>query len=431
MQKFIKSSLDYIEQNLKTDITAEELAKMANYSVWHYYRLFNETTGSSVANYIVKRRLDHALAEISLGRKAIDVVLEYGFDTYAGFYKAFVKMYGCSPRKYLSIYKNHTPKTEVLLMANIYNEKDLRKILENWDIPQNLKIEDVSEYDWKRWKVGDYYLTTNERDKMIRNIKIAKALNKQGLSSMFLPIPIKSGGDYLDGENIFILAQKKGEPYHSDGSTIMTREKLLNYGIKTGQGVAKLHKAFKSVQDDVKPDDVNIYKLVMEWAMPETKKYIQKYNMNISEEFFDDYIKNFSVIYPKLPKQFIHRNPHGGNILFENGEVTSIIGFEYYNEYNVRIFDVLYAAGELNTKPLEYELSNTIDEYLTVLKGILKGYDSVNPLTEEEKQSIFYVSFSTAMIFIAYLDETQEVAKRNREALILLLENKEKFYNLI
>ena len=30
MQKFIKSSLDYIEQNLKADITADELAKMAN-----------------------------------------------------------------------------------------------------------------------------------------------------------------------------------------------------------------------------------------------------------------------------------------------------------------------------------------------------------------------------------------------------------------
>ncbi len=105
----IENALDYIEQNLKTDITAEELARMANYSTYHYYRLFSSVTGSSVSAYILKRRLDHALAEIASGRKAIDVVLEYGFNTYAGFYKAFVKMYGCSPKKYLSIYQKHIP----------------------------------------------------------------------------------------------------------------------------------------------------------------------------------------------------------------------------------------------------------------------------------------------------------------------------------
>ena len=32
MQDFIKPTLEYIEQNLKTDIKAEELAQIANYS---------------------------------------------------------------------------------------------------------------------------------------------------------------------------------------------------------------------------------------------------------------------------------------------------------------------------------------------------------------------------------------------------------------
>jgi len=91
MQAFIKSSLEYIEQNLKTDITADELAEMANYSSGHYCRMFAQTMDSTVGSYILKRRLDHALAEIASGRKAIGVVHEYGFDTYAGFYKAFVK----------------------------------------------------------------------------------------------------------------------------------------------------------------------------------------------------------------------------------------------------------------------------------------------------------------------------------------------------
>ena len=67
MQNFIKSSLEYIEQNLKADIASEDLAEIANYSVGHFCRLFAQTMGSTVASYILKRRLDHALAEISSG----------------------------------------------------------------------------------------------------------------------------------------------------------------------------------------------------------------------------------------------------------------------------------------------------------------------------------------------------------------------------
>ena len=47
----------------------------------------------SLAAYINRRRLDRALEEISVKRKAIDAAMEYGFDTYAGFYKAFLRMF--------------------------------------------------------------------------------------------------------------------------------------------------------------------------------------------------------------------------------------------------------------------------------------------------------------------------------------------------
>jgi len=55
----IKAALDYIEQNLKTDITAEELAKMANYSAYHYYRLFSsvmtQPIGKTAAMYCINQ----------------------------------------------------------------------------------------------------------------------------------------------------------------------------------------------------------------------------------------------------------------------------------------------------------------------------------------------------------------------------------------
>lgn len=72
----IKSSIAYIEENLKTDITPEVLARMSGYSVWHYQRLFAQVVGVPLAAYINRRRLDRALAEIGAKRKAIDAAAE-------------------------------------------------------------------------------------------------------------------------------------------------------------------------------------------------------------------------------------------------------------------------------------------------------------------------------------------------------------------
>ena len=47
----IQKSIDYIEENLKSDITAKELSEMAGFSVFHYYRLFQSAVGLPVMQY--------------------------------------------------------------------------------------------------------------------------------------------------------------------------------------------------------------------------------------------------------------------------------------------------------------------------------------------------------------------------------------------
>ena len=432
MQDFIESSLRYIEQNLKTDITTDELAEMANYSVGYFCRLFAQTMESTVARYILKRRLDHALAEISSGRKAIDVVLEYGFDTYAGFYKAFVKMYGCSPKKYLRIYKIIKP--EVLCMHSI---NEIKKILGNWDMPTDSKIEDIThtewqtheKSEWQAWQVGDScYLKTNERSKMIRNIKIAKALTKQGLSSEFTPIPTKQGDDYLDGEHIFLLTRKLGEPLNLRPLTddeigrLENNELREQHGFQLGQAIARLHKALRSVQDDVKPYEGNLYEQGKN-AIP----IVKKYDMGIGDNFFHAYIENFGRLYNKLPRQLIHGNLCGDTAVYENGEVTGFKGFETYNLSFPRLYDITWGAGEINTKPL-------IGDYLNTLTQMLRGYDSINPLTAEEKQSVYYVLCATYLKGCGYYTETAETVDlmaRGNRAMVFLSKNKDMFVDLL
>ena len=430
MKNFMQSSLEYIEQNLKTDITADELAEMANYSVGHFCRLFAQTMNITVASYILKRRLDHVLDEISSGRKAISVVPEYGFDTYAGFYKAFVKMYGCSPKKYLSIYT----KSEVFIMLN---EKDIQAILWNWDIPAGLKITDVSmknwktgEVEWQMWKIGnDYYLKTNERSIIVRNIKIAKALEKEGLASEFLPIPTTAGKDYVDGAQIFLLTKKVGEllvtkPLRDEEIAALDyHDKRFESPYKLGQAIAKIHRALKTVQDDIKPYEGSKYQSSLN-STPKVKEYLQKHGITISDTFFDDYTQTFGVLHEKMPKQLIHGNPTGNTVVYENGNMVGIRGYEIYNLSLERLFDLIWCAGEINTRSFE--------EYLPMLKEILRGYNSLNLLTEEEKQAVYYMLCASAMDCIAYVDDdTLDVLKRNMNALVFLAENKRLFVNLI
>ena len=54
-------------------------------------------TGTPVRNYVIRRKLAYAQYDLAMGRKIIDVAMAYGFQTHAGFTKAFKKSFGYPP----------------------------------------------------------------------------------------------------------------------------------------------------------------------------------------------------------------------------------------------------------------------------------------------------------------------------------------------
>lgn len=426
----IKSGILYIEQNLKTDITPEELAKMAGYSVWHYQHLFTKVTGTTLADYISRRRLDCALEEISSDRKAAEVCLEYGYDTYAGFYKAFLRMYGCSPKKYLSLYGTHYSKTEV---SHMYTEKELRDILTNWDIPQDAAISDVKIVDGTKtadniWQIGkDHILKTGDRAVLLKNIRTAKALETYGLTALS-PVPTKKGEYFTDDRNNFVLMCKaKGEPLSKNDRF---GENCGEFGFRYGQGIARLHNALAAVEKDIQPYEQNLFAYVTEWALPKVQKQNIQWNMGLSDSFFEDYIHTFGSLYEKLPKQLIHKDPNPCNILFEKGNVSGFADFEL-SERSVRLWDPCYCATGILSEQRNVE--NPYDKFPVILSAVLHGYDSENPLTSEEKQAVWYVICSIQMICTAYFEtvnEYKDLAKINREMLLYIIGEKEQINNI-
>jgi AraC-like DNA-binding protein len=144
IRESIQKTLDYVENNVKEDITAEDLADIAGYSVFHFYRSFQSAVGVPVMQYILRRKLLHAISEIGSGRKKNDVVYEYGFETYSGFYRSFIREIGYTPADYLQRYKAKKPyKINILQEEHIMvSKKTIAEVLVNWDL-QNEKVADI------------------------------------------------------------------------------------------------------------------------------------------------------------------------------------------------------------------------------------------------------------------------------------------------
>jgi len=346
----MQAILNYIEENLQAAITPEELAARAGYSPWHFYRVFAGAVGLPVGGYIQKRRLNRALEEIARGSRGIDAALAYGFDTYAGFYKAFVRMYGCPPKRYLALYGPHTskPRQEDSIMRK-YTQKELRAVLAHWDIPQNLPIGDVLYMDGTKtapdvWTVGaDYVLRAAPRETLLHKLRVPRLLAGRGVP-MALPVPTKTGADILDGGEAFLLTRSlPGAPLPK---AERFGEQRAAFGEKYGRSIARLHKALIEIEGDILPDEADLFAQVRDWALPNVRKQNIQWKMGLPESFFERYLSEFGALYNALPKQLIHRDPNPGNILFDGGEVSGFIDFDLC-ERSVRLWDPCYCATGL------------------------------------------------------------------------------------
>ncbi|MFM9332419.1 AraC family transcriptional regulator [Paenibacillus mesotrionivorans] len=96
----VQLALEAIDDRIKEEIRPSELAALANYSTYHFCRVFGSLVGTPIMAYVTRRKLDFALYDLSLGRKVIDVAMDYGFGTHAGFTKAFKKCFGYPPSLY-------------------------------------------------------------------------------------------------------------------------------------------------------------------------------------------------------------------------------------------------------------------------------------------------------------------------------------------
>lgn len=100
----MNKAVDYIEENLCSDIDFEKISKIVCQSPVNFQRTFSIVTDISIIEYIRRRRMTLAAFDLqNSNEKVIDVALKYGYESPEAFARAFKETHGATPsnaRKY-------------------------------------------------------------------------------------------------------------------------------------------------------------------------------------------------------------------------------------------------------------------------------------------------------------------------------------------
>jgi len=96
----------FIQNNIFRQVTIKEAADAANFSPFHFHRIFFAFTGETIFEYQTRTRMKKAVELLMAGHSSNKIAAETGYQTATAFTKAFKRTFGCSPtaykRKFLS-----------------------------------------------------------------------------------------------------------------------------------------------------------------------------------------------------------------------------------------------------------------------------------------------------------------------------------------
>ncbi len=98
----VNKALDYIEQRLAEPLTLEDLAEAANFSKFHFNRLFHSIVGETPFRFVQRLRLQKAASMMVANRNltVTDVAFACGFSDISVFSRNFRKHYNISATEY-------------------------------------------------------------------------------------------------------------------------------------------------------------------------------------------------------------------------------------------------------------------------------------------------------------------------------------------
>lgn len=99
-KEILEEVICYIEKNISTRLTVEDIAASAYISPAHLQRLFHITFGMTIAEYVRYRKLQKALMLLyDTDRKVCDIAYDIGFEHESSFIRSFKREFGVTPHE--------------------------------------------------------------------------------------------------------------------------------------------------------------------------------------------------------------------------------------------------------------------------------------------------------------------------------------------
>lgn len=113
--------LDYIDRHLDAQLDLAQLADVANFSRFHFHRIFAAWMGETLGDYARRRRLETAASRLARGGEPVlEIALACGFGSGEAFARAFKQQFGCTP----TAWRAGAPQRAAALLATLHGNPD-------------------------------------------------------------------------------------------------------------------------------------------------------------------------------------------------------------------------------------------------------------------------------------------------------------------
>jgi len=94
----INATINFILKNLNEDISLAKLSKIANYSPFHFQKIFKQATGETPKQFITRMRLETSAHSLIMHyyKSVTEIAIDSGFSSPATFARAFKNYFGLS-----------------------------------------------------------------------------------------------------------------------------------------------------------------------------------------------------------------------------------------------------------------------------------------------------------------------------------------------
>lgn len=100
LKEKVEICLDYIEKNINSNISLDEISLETGISKYYLHRTFKSLTGESIMEYVQSRKLTSSIDDlVYTNKRIIDIAMDYGFGYEQSYIRAFKKKFGYTPLK--------------------------------------------------------------------------------------------------------------------------------------------------------------------------------------------------------------------------------------------------------------------------------------------------------------------------------------------